>query len=145
MRYLTTCLLLLGAGSLSAMEAWRWVDKDGIVHFSDQPTPGAEKVQLGSAPKPGSVAPTNTDSSRQTEGSVRPAPFRYTGCNFSNPAQDEVFDGVDTVAVSIDLLPGLRQGDRIVATLNGQRVQDWPETSTAFIFMGLARGSTRSA
>lgn len=45
-------LLLMGlAGALLAQEAYRWVDEDGNVHYSDQPPEEereeAERVQLG--------------------------------------------------------------------------------------------------
>ena len=32
-----------------AADTWRWVDENGIVHYSDRPAPGAERVQLGEA------------------------------------------------------------------------------------------------
>jgi hypothetical protein len=39
-------LLTVFAGSLAVQAAvvYRWVDADGVVHFSDQPVPGAEKI-----------------------------------------------------------------------------------------------------
>ena len=140
MRYLTLCLLLLGASSLGAMEAWRWTDKDGVVHYSDQPMPGAEKVQLNAAPKPGSVAPP-TSRPQDSEDSARNPPFRYTSCTVASPAQDEVFESVDSVGVSLQVLPGLRPGDRVEVRLNGQVVTDWPPSSTGYQLSGLARGN----
>ncbi len=41
-------LLLIGiAIPAMATTVYRWVDKDGVVHYSDQPHPGAVKVDLG--------------------------------------------------------------------------------------------------
>ena len=143
MRCLLTCLTLLAVGPLGAMEVYRWVDKDGVVHFSDQPTEGAQKIPLKGAPRPGSVAPANTPvNTAESEGS-RPAveAFRYSACSISSPAQDETFSSPDAVGVAIDLQPGFRQGDRIQVQLNGQRVQDWPESSTSYLLTALPRGS----
>ena len=143
MRYLTTCLLLLWATTSGAMNAWRWVDKDGVVHFSDQPTSGADKVQIKAAPKPGSVASPYRPprSVAEPEDGPRDADFQYTRCAVSGPSKDEVFQSTDAVPVSLQMLPGYRAGDRIEALLNGQRVSNWPDTATQFTLTGLARGS----
>ena len=39
-------LIGLLASAAVCAEAYRWVDEDGIVHFSDRPREGAEIVQL---------------------------------------------------------------------------------------------------
>lgn len=143
MRYLTTCLLLLWATTSGAMNAWRWVDKDGVVHFSDQPMPGADKVQIKAAPKPGSVVTPYraARSASESEDGPRDANFQYTRCAVSGPSNDEVFQAGDAVTAAFQLLPGYRVGDRIEALLNGQRITTWPETATRSTLTGLARGS----
>ena len=143
MHYLAICLLLSWATTSGAMNAWRWVDKDGGVHFSDQPTPGADKDQIKAAPKPGSVVTPLRPSPSASE-SEDPAPdanFQYTRCAVSGPSKDEVFQSVDAVTASFQLLPGYRAGDRIEALLNGQPVTTWPDTATRFSLTGLARGT----
>lgn len=143
MRYLTTCLLLLWATTSGAMNAWRWVDKDGVVHFSDQPMPGADKVQIKAAPKPGSVVTPYraARSASESEDGPRDANFQYTRCAVSGPSNDEVFQAGNAVTAAFQLLPGYRVGDRIEALLNGQRITTWPETATRSTLTGLARGS----
>ena len=142
MRFLMTCLVLLAASPLGAKDVYRWVDKDGVVHFSDQPMSGAEKIPLKGSPKPGSVTQTYTPSaSRPTEGAQPGTSFRYSSCTIANPSQDETFSPTDSIGVGMDLQPGYRVGDRIQVQMNGQRVQDWPETSTSHQFTGLPRGS----
>ena len=34
------------AASTALAQAYRWVDDDGITHYSDRPVPGAERVIL---------------------------------------------------------------------------------------------------
>lgn len=44
------CLLLLALAPAlaAATTVYRWVDAQGVVHYSDQPHPGAKKVETGS-------------------------------------------------------------------------------------------------
>jgi hypothetical protein len=149
MRFLLPCIVLLAASPLGAKDVYRWVDGDGVVHLSDQPSPGAQKIPLKGAPKPGSVSqtytpPNSSARSGESEGAQAAndaAPFRYTACAISNPAQDETFNSSDAVGVGLDVQPGLRPGDHVQVQLNGERVKEWPENSTGFLLSGLARGS----
>jgi len=150
MRFLPTCLVLLAASPLGAKDVYRWVDGDGVTHFSDQPSPGAQKIPLKGAPKPGSISqtytpPISTARSGESEGvqntAADAANFRYTSCAISNPVQDETFNNTDAIGVGLDLAPGIRPGHRVQVQLNGQPVKEWPETSTSFLLSGLARGS----
>lgn len=141
MRILTSilCLALTG-GPAMATEIVRWVDKDGVVHFSDRPQDaaqsGAEKVQLLEAPKPGSVtrAPTAPPSSA-------PQPFRYVGCEISSPNPDQVFQNVRSVSVSLNIQPSLQPDHTIVVRVNGARVPGWPPTSSGYVLNDLPRGT----
>lgn len=136
MRFLPTCLLLLAAGPLGAADAYRWVDKDGVVHFSDQPTGGAQRVPLKAAPKPGSVAQTYTPPPGPSN-----TDFKYTSCAIATPSPDQVFNSVSTVNVSIELEPGFRIGDSIQVTLDGQPVDKWPGGATSYALQELPRGT----
>ena len=39
-------VLLMAGSQLSLAATYRWVDASGVVHYSDRPQPGADKVQL---------------------------------------------------------------------------------------------------
>lgn len=47
-------ILALCAGTVSAEQAWRWVDEDGRVHYGDRARPGAVAVKA----RPGGTART---------------------------------------------------------------------------------------
>ena len=132
--------LALAAGPVAAAEIIRWVDKDGVVHYSDRPQDaaqaGAEKVQIQGAPKPGSVAPPPTRAP-----TVAPEPVRYTGCEISSPSPDQVFQNVRSVSVSLNVQPGLQAEHRIVVRVNGAPVPGWPPTSSGYVLNDLPRGS----
>ncbi len=74
-------LALFAAGAAYA-QAYKWIDEDGIVHYSDRPEPGAERVDLGQsrAPRPGPCARRSTvvkpDAARSA-AAEQSKPFRY--------------------------------------------------------------------
>jgi len=133
--------LLLASGPIIAAETWRWVDKDGVVHYSDRPQDaaqnGAERVDLLAAPRPGSVTPTPTRSPSSADAQ----PFKYAGCEVVSPNQDQVFLNVRSVSVSLSILPALQLDHTIVVRLNGSPVQGWPSTGTGYVLNDLPRGS----
>src|SRR5215207_5500773 len=50
MRTALLFLLALAAsglsGAASASDVWKWVDDKGVTHYSDQPVPGATKIEV---------------------------------------------------------------------------------------------------
>ena len=42
-------LAALAAFAAQAAVIYKWTDADGVVHFSDQPVPGAEKIYTGAS------------------------------------------------------------------------------------------------
>ncbi|MEY4761240.1 MAG: hypothetical protein RLZZ200_1096 [Pseudomonadota bacterium] len=138
MRSLPAFVTLLVAASLGAAEAYRWVDKDGVVHFSDKPAPGAESITLTPAPKPGSVTQTYTPSAPRP--SEAPTDTRYDSCQITSPGRDQTFGIADPVSIAIDATPALQPGDRLQVTLNGARIEDWPDGSSTHTLSGLPRG-----
>jgi hypothetical protein len=142
MRILACLLLLLGgAVALQAAETWRWRDANGVVHFSDVPVPGAERVNVGPAPRPGSVAtaPRTSAGSRQDPGEGRIVP--YARCVLLAPVNDFVAVNEPAVQVVLDLQPGLQEGHMVQMLLNGQPVPGWPAAGTQSTLDMTERGS----
>jgi hypothetical protein len=133
-----TCFLLAASMAASAADTWRWVDANGVVHFSDRPVPGAEKLALRSAPKPGSVVPPSLPQGPATS-TYRPQ--NYLSCRVTSPLNDQVFNSVTAVSASIDLQPELQPGHRVVVNLNGRAVTNWPDGALSYMLTGLTRGS----
>ncbi len=126
-----------------SQEIYRWVDKDGVVHYSDQPdSPNAELINViesnsyeaaDAAPAAGG-GPDDADEPDE-EGDDSP----YTSLSIASPAPDEVFFGADAVVnVSADLQGTLRPDHTVAFFLNGNRKEaDALNTDYA----GLARGT----
>ncbi|MGE0032101.1 MAG: DUF4124 domain-containing protein [Steroidobacteraceae bacterium] len=123
-------MLLVLAGltlSLAAQpqEIYRWIDKDGQVHYSDQPgAPNAERVILAdpnayeSEPSfgdyaPAASAPEDTDTDEVAA---------YESLAIVQPTPDQVFFGADaTVVVAAELGGTLRPDHTVVFFVNGNR------------------------
>ena len=127
----------------SAQEIYRWVDKDGVVHFSDQP--GSDKAVLITVIEPNSYEnEAGSDASSAspgaaTEQTTEPDFPPYRGLFISLPAADQVFFGADAVVTATAELDGTLNPDHsVVFFLNGER-RDSEGLSTEFT--NLARGS----
>ena len=137
---------LIVAGLLVSLAAqpqdiYKWVDKDGIVHYSDQPgSPDAELIPhpgLGYTPPEDAEPPQLYESGRRDGPPVGPS---YQALRILSPSQDEVFYGGDvSVSVQLQLDRDLRPGDSVVVFLDGERVQESPALSATLT--DLTRGT----
>ena len=94
-------------------EIYRWVDKDGIVHYSDQPgSPNAELITV--------VAPNAYESSGDSASSTQPptddgrdSPL-YGSLEIVQPSQDQVFFGSNTTVNVVTSLEGELQPEHTI-------------------------------
>lgn len=116
-------LALLAAGSLVAeanADAYRWVDSEGVVHYSDRPEPGAEQVSLPEAnttrtrryASSGASAQQNEQSSTEVKG--------YESLAVASPAAEETLWNIEGVLnVTLALNPGLQPGHQVRVYFDG--------------------------
>jgi hypothetical protein len=119
-------LLILAGLTLSlaaaSQEIWRWVDKDGIVHYADQP--GAPDAKLISVVDPnsyegGSSADSYQSSRGEPDDAAGPA---YESLTIVQPSAEQVFFGPDTVVRIEAALDGTMQtGHTLAFHVNGNR------------------------
>src|ERR1700692_2919644 len=90
---------LLAAFAVQAAVVYKWVDADGVVHYSDQASPGAEKIYTSSsasAGAPGQRAPPA--GSQQGAASAPPAgALAYSEFSITSPVSDQTFFGDDVI------------------------------------------------
>jgi Domain of unknown function (DUF4124) len=137
-------ILLLLAGlaiSLGAasQEIYRWVDKNGVVHYSDQP--GASNAELINVIEPNAYdsADTAIASTPDAEDEAEPEESPYGSLAIVSPTPDEVFFGADAVVnAQADLQGALRDDDSVAFFLNGERQQS---DGLSLQLSNLARGS----
>lgn len=138
-------MLLLLAGltlSLAALpqEVYRWVDKDGVVHYSDQPgAQDAERVILAD-PNSYEETPTDLGPYAAAGGEDEPGLPAYASLVIVQPAPDQVFFGADaTVTVAADLRGALSPDHTLVFFVNGNRRS--ADAGLGLELTNLARGS----
>jgi hypothetical protein len=132
-------LSLLAAFAVQAAVVYKWVDADGVVHFSDQPSPGAEKIFTSSSTA-GTVttAPRSTGGAQQAPRSVAASGLGYTEFSIVSPVTDQTFFGDDVIAVHLNLAPPLKPNQGVTWHLNGKQLDTG---ATAFSLPHLDRGT----
>jgi Domain of unknown function (DUF4124) len=143
-------LVLVGLLATSAITAqaaviYKWKDANGVTHYSDQPTPGAQKVVIEAQPR-GESEPKTTPYavSHHVEpiSSPRPnmAPSDYTDFEIFAPAPDSVLHTHD-LDVHIRLAPPLATHHQMTLYLDGKRTDAKSPDGTSFSIADLTRGS----
>jgi hypothetical protein len=138
-RILCFVLGTLAAFGASATVVYKWVDADGVVHYSDQAVPGAEKIYTSSAAKSGTVVPLPGANQAAKKPSGKAAGF--TQFAITSPAADQTFFGDEVVGVNLALAPALSPGQTITWHLNGKQLTDQPPDATSFVLPRLDRGA----
>ena len=142
MRRLASFLLLgIALAASAATEVWRWKDKDGVVHYSDNPVPGAERVPIGGAAPPAGVPAKPPPVAAGIPAPEPEARVRYKRCVVTAPENDQIYRAGNSIDANLTIEPELQAGHFIQVYLNGAIYQDWPETDLAFVLNGLSRGS----
>ena len=124
-RPLLALLGLLAAAAASA-DVWRWVDENGVVHFSDTPVEGAEQVDVSaSARTTGARVYRDTSPSTATAGDQQPAEeqetFRYQSLTIASPAAEETLWNIEGIlSVSLSVSPALQPGHRVRVYFDGE-------------------------
>jgi hypothetical protein len=136
MRALLFTLMLVPCSAVLAATVYKWVDQNGVTHYSDQPNPGAEKVQVNAAQSYSantSAAPRDVVLPAQTNDGPQ-----YKSCVIASPTNDEVFMNVSSVSGSLRLDPSLQAGHRVSVALDGKRLDN---VGTSFTLPQIARGT----
>lgn len=134
-------LALFATGTAYA-QAYKWIDKDGTVHYSDRPEPGAERVDLSQsrAPRP-DRARTQTvvkpDAARSAAAEQN-KPFRYESLSVASPASEETLWNIEgELNVTLALTPALQPGHQVRVYFDGN---PRPVAGTSFQLTEVYRG-----
>jgi hypothetical protein len=119
-RTIIILIFILAAGTVLA-QAYRWTDEDGVVHFSDRPHEGAERIQLpadGRRPPP---PQTVSSAAATTEAAAEEAAvFRYESLTIVSPLAEETLWNIEGVLnVTLNLQPALQTGHRVRIYFDG--------------------------
>jgi hypothetical protein len=131
------------SGAAMAATVYKWVDERGVTHFSDQPHPQAQELNV----QPKNLVSTPADqangTSSTTSSSAQPAaPSGPTyRCDLIRPEPDEVFLNTSTISARVQVDPELAPNDQIAIAIDGKRVQNQPIRGTEFVIPNVERGT----
>jgi hypothetical protein len=123
-----------------AIVVYKWTDADGVVHFSDQPVPGAEKIVTSSGTSRG-ILGTPPPSAPAADKAKPPTSLAATQLSITSPTSQQTFTGGESVPVSLSVNPALKANLTVTWTLNGAQVQGQAPDATQFTLTDLARGT----
>lgn len=138
MRYLICLLTLLGLPLLAA-DVWKWRDAQGVIHYSDQPVPGAERVTT-QASNTFTPSATTTGPSSTTQSSTSAASFNYTNVEIWKPSNEATLMNTSTVEVAARIEPGIAPGHQVALYLDGKLVEGASPQATSFTLNEVPRG-----
>ncbi|MGD8378249.1 MAG: DUF4124 domain-containing protein [Gammaproteobacteria bacterium] len=136
---------LLAIGLLSSVQAatYKWVDKDGNVHYSDTPHEGAKRVDLPKVQSynPALSQPAASPPGNGTGQANNAAQQGYREFTLTQPQPDDVIWADDQIInLSAALNPSLQPGDRVVFYYDGKPVGE-PGTSLSTTVGDAYRGT----
>jgi hypothetical protein len=165
MRTLALCLVALYSSALLAQDAappppppakpakpatkdqvYKWVDKDGVVHYSNQPP--ADNAKPAKLPPiqtyKGGTNPNLSKFAKPTAGAAAagsPGAGATSLIEIVTPSHDETFRGGERVVpVAVVVTPQLVEGQKLIYLLDGTPASA-PTTDTSFALTGVERGS----
>jgi hypothetical protein len=134
----------LAAFAGQAAVIYKWTDSDGVVHYSDQSVPGAEKIYTASSSASRPAAPAGRSTAdTPAPGAKKPVAPRlaYTQFSITSPTPDQTFFGDEPIGVHLALDPGLKPEQTITWHMNGKQLDDQGPSTTQFTLPRLDRGA----
>ena len=137
--------ILFSAPLMAAAAGYRVVHPDGTVEYTDQPAKGAEEIRLPEIPTYPSQPPQSPRVSTPavTQDAPPPPPepqgSDYRSLVISSPQEQEtVWFNANGMTVSLQVQPGLSEGDEVVIQLDGKVAARG--SSTSFTLSDVYRG-----
>jgi hypothetical protein len=123
-------------------DVYTWKDSQGVVHFSDQPHDGAERVkvpEIQTFSQPSSSQPS--DSKADPSSKVDKSKQTYDVVEIIQPENNATIRNNDgSVQVSLKVEPALAPGDLIQLQFDGSAVGE-PQANLQFQLSGVFRGA----
>lgn len=111
------------AASAILAQTYKWTDEDGLVHYSDRPTEGAEEVQLpsdGDRSRPASRPIVRKAAGTAADSKVETLAFRYESLSIESPRAEETLWNLEGVLkVTLIAKPALQPGHRLRVYFDG--------------------------
>ena len=141
-KYLTFVFAFLLLPNVVFAEIYKAIDSQGNVIYSDRPIPGSRPVDL-----PPSQTVTSSPPQAQNGGQSQEQlqvqvnnPFVYKEISIANLTDQQTFWNTPEIPVTVNIVPGLQQNDRVQLVLDGT-VYGQPSDAPQFTLAQLPRGT----
>ncbi len=126
---------------LRAATVYRWVDADGVVHFSDQPAEGAEKVVTSSGTSRGILTGPAPNAPAPAPDKPKSTTLSDTQVSIVSPGREQTFSGEEPVTASLSIEPAPKGRPLSVTwTLNGAAVSEGADAMSFTLPAALTSG-----
>ncbi|HBD7470011.1 TPA: DUF4124 domain-containing protein [Legionella pneumophila] len=127
---------------LSSAQIYKWTDSQGVVHFSDKPHQGAEKIKIPEAQTYTPPANETGGSSEQEQKSVKQEDQeKYTKLEIIQPQNEATIrNNQGYVVVAVQIEPDLSPGNNLQLIFDGAPLGE-PQPNLIFQLNGIYRGS----
>ncbi len=134
---LFTLTSVLCAAAAFSTTVYKWVDENGVMHFSDQPHENAQKVQ---------VAPPQTYKAPKVQAPVQPesqqgGDANTYECQVVSPENDETLPNAYSVTATVRVNPTPHDGDQVLLLLDGTPVPAFPRGGGSLTISNMDRGT----
>jgi len=109
---------------------YRWVDAQGVVHYSDQPHPHAQKLEISGA-QTFSALPAGSTSSSSAPVESQPSGPVYDSCSIAQPGDQQMLMNVYQATAVVQTAPALRPNDQVHLFVDGKQMRG---SGTSFTF-----------
>ena len=117
---------------------YKWVDDNGVTHYSDQPNPKAQKLQISDAQTYGSQAATVT---APASAAVAPAPAAATPvCVIDTPGAGQVYLDTFSITGHVTLARMGGEGSQTTLRMDGQDISGLLGPDGGFALSQVDRG-----
>lgn len=122
-----------------ATTVYKWVDDNGVIHYSDQPHPNAQKLQIQGVQTYSSNASSVRAPAASDSGATTPNP--YKGCAIAQPLDQQNLPNAQSVFIRVAADPVPRGADRVFITMDGQGLNGGQPTGLSYNVTPIDRGA----
>ncbi|CEG56714.1 DUF4124 domain-containing protein [Legionella fallonii] len=135
-------IFFLVVSCASSAQVYTWTDSQGVVHFSDTPHQGAEKIDIPDSQTYSPPTPTpKQEIAPATHDNIDDNGHSYTKVAIREPSnQATIRNPQGYTVVSVEVEPQLADGDKLQLIYDGSPLGD-PQPNTVFELNGMYRGS----